>query len=215
MQIRDFRRRDSITTRLILAIIGFSSFIAIFTTAVQLFVDYRQGISRIDRDLAYVEVVNLAPITRSLWNLADESIQLQLDGLVSHPEIDYAAIRTNGEITWHAGREPDGDAIEVQYPLVYVSGDLVRELGKIQVVAGLAKIYQELFEEALVILGTNLLKTLTVAAFMYFIFHIYFTRHLTALSDYAQNMDLKESSVKNPDFKLKRRLGLRWGARCR
>ncbi len=24
-----------------------------------------------------------------------------------------------------------------------------------------------------------------------------------------------ESSVKNPDFKLKRRLGLRWGARCR
>ncbi len=25
----------------------------------------------------------------------------------------------------------------------------------------------------------------------------------------------KESSVKNPDFKLKRRLGLRWGARCR
>ena len=103
MRNRNFRRRDSIAIRLILAIIGFSSFIAVFTTAVQLFVDYRLGIDRIDRELANVKVVSLAPISKNLWDLANETIQLQLDGLVSHPEIDYAAIRVDGKITWRAG----------------------------------------------------------------------------------------------------------------
>ncbi|MCZ6859896.1 MAG: PAS domain S-box protein [Alphaproteobacteria bacterium] len=190
MQDPDIRRRDSIAIRLIVAIVGFSSFIAIFTTAVQLFVDYRQSIERIERDLAYVEAVNLAPLSKSLWDLAEETIQLQLDSLTSHPEIEYAAIRVDGRIVWRAGQKPDGDVIAVQYPLVHSSGVLDRNLGTIEIVAGLSNIYQQLFEKAIVILGTNLLKTLAVAAFMYFLFHMYFTRHLIALADYARRMDL-------------------------
>lgn len=186
----DIKPRDSIAIRLIVAIVGFSSFIAIFTTAVQLFVDYRQSIERIDRDLVYVETVNLAPISKSLWDLAEETIQLQLDSLISHPEIEYAAIRVDGKIVWRAGQEPDGDVIAVQYPLVHSSGTLERDLGTIEIVAGLTNIYQNLFEKAIVILGTNLLKTLAVAAFMYFLFHMYFTRHLIALADYTRRMDL-------------------------
>ena len=192
MRNRDFRRRDSITIRLIFAIIGFSSFVAIFTTAVQLYVDYQRDIASIDRDLAYVEVVNLAPISKSLWDLADETINLQLDSLISHPEIDYAAIRVDGKIAWRAGHEPGGDVIAVRYPLVHGSGTLERELGEIHIVVGVSKIYQQLFEKALVILGTNLLKALAVAAFMYFLFHMYFTRHLMALGNYARRIDLKD-----------------------
>ena len=188
MQIRDIRRRDSIAIRLIVAIVGFSSFIAIFTTAVQLFVDYRQSIERIDRDLAHVAAVNLAPISKSLWDLAEETIQRQLDSLISHPEIEYAAIRADGKIAWRAGQEPDGDVIAVQYPLVFRSRSQEQELGTIEIVAGLSNIYQQLFEKAIVILGTNLLKTLAVTAFMYFLFHMYFTRHLIAFANYARRM---------------------------
>jgi len=193
MQNREIKRRDTIAVRLIIAIVGFSSFIAIFTTAVQLFVDYRQSIDRIDRDLAYVKAVNLAPISKSLWDLAEETIQLQLDSLISHPEIEFVAIHVDGRIVWHAGQEPDGDVIAVQYPLVYSSGVLDRDLGTIEIVAGLSNIYQQLFENAIVILGTNLLKTLAVAAFMYFLFHMYITRHLIALADHARRIGLMDS----------------------
>ena len=192
MRDPDIRRRDSIAIRLIVAIVGFSSFIAIFTTAVQLFLDYRQSIERIDRDLAYVEAVNLAPLSKSLWDLAEETIQLQLDSLISHPEIEFVAILVDGKIAWRAGQEPDGDVIAVQYPLVHSSGTLERDLGTIEIIASLSSIYQQLFEKAIVILGTNLLKTLAVAAFMYFLFHLYVTRHLKALGNYARRINIKD-----------------------
>ncbi len=191
MRRRSFRRRDSIVLRLIVSIIAFSSLIAIFATAVQLFVDYRQGLKRIDSELTYAEVVTLAPISKSLWEFADETTQLQLDSLVSHPDVDYTEILVDGKTVWQAGREPEGDTVEAQYPLEFADGPFQRELGSIRIVAGLSRIYQELFDKALIILATNLLKTLAVAAFMYFLFHIYFTRHLIALGDYARRMDLK------------------------
>ena len=50
-----WKNRESISVRLILAIVGFSTFIAIFATAVQLFLDYRRDVDRVHGDLAYVE----------------------------------------------------------------------------------------------------------------------------------------------------------------
>ncbi len=105
--------------RLILAIVGFSTFIAIFTTAVQLFLDYRRDLDRVHRELAYVEVVSLRPLSTNLWNLAEENVQQQLDSLVNHPGIDYAAIKVKDRIAWASGTEPKGAAIMAEYPLVH------------------------------------------------------------------------------------------------
>ena len=69
-----WKTRDSISARLIVWIIGFSSFLAIFASAVQLFLDYRQDIDRVHRDLAHVQVVNLKPLAQSLWEVAEEPL---------------------------------------------------------------------------------------------------------------------------------------------
>ncbi len=177
---------------MILGIVGFSSFIAIFSTAVQLFLDYRRDLDRVQSEFAYVQVVSLQPLSTNLWNMAEENVQQQLDSLANHPGIDYAAIRVKDRIAWTSGTEPKGAAVMAEYPLVHERANFKRELGRLQIVAGLSAIYQQLVEKALVILGTNFLKTLTVAAFMYVLFHIFFTRHLVALSDYARNMNLKD-----------------------
>jgi PAS domain S-box-containing protein len=187
-----WKSRESISVRLILGIVGFSTFIAIFTSAVQLFLDYRRDVDRVHSDLAYVEVVSLRPLSTNLWNLEEENVQQQLDGLANHPGIDYAAIKLEGEIAWDSGTEPKGNVITAEYPLVYERRNVRQELGRLHIVAGLSAIYQQLVEKALVILGTNFLKTLAVAAFMYVFFHIFFTRHLVALAGYARNMNLKD-----------------------
>jgi signal transduction histidine kinase len=186
------KNRKSISGRLIVAIIGFSTFIAIFTSAAQLFVDYRRNMDRGHGDLAYVEVVSLRPLATNLWDLAEENVQQQLDSLVNHPGIDYAAIRVKNKIAWDSGINPKGGIIAAEFPLVYEQRNVRQELGRLRVVAGLNIIYQQLIEKAMIILGTNFLKTLAVGAFMYVLFHIFFTRHLVALADYARNINLKD-----------------------
>ena len=92
-------------------IIGFSTCLATLIAGLQLFHEFRKGVDRIHRELNYVKVANLSPITTSLWDLAEENVQLQREGLVNHPDIVYAAITINGNITAKAGVKLDSDVI--------------------------------------------------------------------------------------------------------
>jgi len=184
----EWARRNSVSTRLILGIIGFSSFIAIFTTAVQVFLDYQRDVDKIHNDLAYMESVSLPPIAKSMWELSEQSIVLQLDSLISHPGINHVAIQVDGKVTWSAGTVPAGDVIMSEHSLEYSQGSTKYKLGQIRITAGLTEIYQKVLRQTAVILGSNFLKTLVVAVFMYVLVYFLITRHLASLAVYAKKM---------------------------
>jgi len=185
----------SLTVRLIIWIIGFSSFVAVFTTGIQLYVDYRDGIDQIDRELSYIEFVNLPPITKSLWVLAQDEVQLNLDSLVKRPEIHYVVINVDGIPAFSAGQRPTGDVLSSTYELVFSEDDAARKLGEIEIVTGLSDVYQHVIEKALVIFGSNILKSMVVAVFMFVLFHFYLTRKLSALASYTRSINFENLSV--------------------
>jgi hypothetical protein len=83
--------------RLIVALVLFSSFITALTTAIQLFIDYRRDLESIESAFALVETSYLESLTHSLWVVDAELIETQLAGLLRLPDVEYAAIRVDGE----------------------------------------------------------------------------------------------------------------------
>jgi PAS domain S-box-containing protein len=188
-------RKLSLTVRLIIWIIGFSSFVAVFTTATQLYIDYRDDIDHIDREFSYIEFVNLPPITESLWILSDDVVQLQIDSLVKRPEIHFVSIEVDDTLSFSAGDRPIGDVLSSTYDLIFNDGDFARKLGEIEIVTGLSDVYQRVVEKAVVIFGVNVLKSMVVAVFMFVLFHFYLTRKLTALASYTRGINFENLSV--------------------
>jgi len=187
-------KKLSLTVRLIIWIIGFSSFVAVFTTAIQLYIDYRDDIDQIDRELSYIEFVNLPPITKSLWVLSQDAVQLQLDSLIKRPEIHFVKINVDGGSVFSAGERPTGDILSSTYELVFSEDETARKLGEIEIVTSLSDVYQHIIEKAFVIFGSNILKSMVVAVFMFVLFHFYLTRKLAALASYTRGINVENLS---------------------
>ena len=79
----------SIARRLILYIFLFSALLICLTTLIQLLLDYRKDVSQIEGRIQRIAESHLKGITRSLWELNDDLLKIQMEGVLSLPDILY------------------------------------------------------------------------------------------------------------------------------
>ncbi len=166
--------KSSIAKRLLIAIITLSSIAALFVSGLQLYLDYESGIERIRRDLDYVKLVSLTPLTWSIWDWDEEAIEAQMQALVNHPTIDYAQIKALKNTPTEFGSKIPGRSIMATYPLAHRDGDVIHNLGVLSVEASLSRLFQHLLEKTLVVLGINLVMILMLVSVIYMLFHVLF-----------------------------------------
>ena len=77
---------------LILYIVLFSYLVTLVLTAIQLRIDYNQGIDAIYQRIDQIQKTNIDSIRQSLWTLDHSSIDLQLDGLSRIRDITFVEI---------------------------------------------------------------------------------------------------------------------------
>ncbi len=178
--------------RLTISIILLSSAITLILTCIQLYWTYRTEITGIETNLTQIEQVHLKALSQSLWAANQTEVQLQLEGVVKIPGIDYAAIHEDKKLSSEAGKRPLRNIIERSYPLTYKYRSATQQIGTLTIVANIATIYQHLLNQAAIILASNAFKTFMVAAFMLLFFHKQVNRFLTSITDYLYNIDLQE-----------------------
>jgi len=198
------KNKNSIVKQLLFAIIMLSTIAALLVSALQLYLDYKNGIERIRRDLDYVKLVSLTPLTSSIWNWDEDAIEAQMRALINHPTIDYAEINALNNTSTEFGTKIPGRSITTIYPLAYNDGEEKHELGILSVEASLSRLFQQLLEKTLVVLGTNLLMILVLVSIIYMLFHVLFTRQLNALVEYVRGLDF-ENAKKPFTFQRKSR----------
>ncbi len=182
--------RSPLARRLIVAIILFSSAIALVLTGMQLYVEYRYDLKGIETDLAQVEQVHLKALAQSLWATNNKELALQLEGMVQVPHLEYVAVH-EGERLWaEAGRRASANTIERSYPLVYRHRESSRQIGTLTVVASLDSIYRHLLAQAVIILASNGFKTFLVVGFIFVVFYRLVNRHLLTVTDYLHDLDV-------------------------
>ncbi len=194
--------------RILAYILICSTIFAILATAVQLYFDYRNDVTVMERRLKDVQNSNIMQLSRSLWEVDRELVQLQLDGIVQLPDIVYVDLRTSNGDFFHSGNLPVSARI-IKHPFNISHTDKKSyNLGELNVVISLESIYQRLWDKVLIIFVTQSIKAFLVSVLILMIVQFLVTRHLGAMADYARqlhigNLDeslhLNRKTPKTPD----------------
>jgi PAS domain S-box-containing protein len=191
-RIRTFR--DSIGFRLLAAVLLFSSVVTLVLTAMQLYLDYDREVSVIEVRLDEIGRSSLGSLGESLWNLDQNQLKLQLDGILRLPDIRAAEIREIADrpnpIRFAVGERATRSTIAREYHVDYAMHGGNRQIGVLYVEATLTDVYRQLMTRALVILASQAAKTFLVSLFILYVFHWLVTRHLIAIARFVSGYNL-------------------------
>lgn len=185
-------KKNSIAYRLTFLVILFSTTVAILSTALQLYLDYRRDVQGIYAFFESIQESSIRPLEESVWILDDLQINLQLEGILKRENVVYAAVEMDGEMTWDKGEHVVSNSLFHVFPLHHQVRGKPEQIGRLHVIASLDGIQQRLVQRIVVLLVSNAVKTFVVAGFILFLFQKSLTQHLVRLANYVQDIDLKQ-----------------------
>lgn len=172
------RTRSPLAQRLIIWTVLFSSIITLGLTAYQLIRDYRHDLGVIEENFDQIRIVHLPTLAKSLWATDQTRLELQLQGMLQMPDMQYLELREGHEIWAHAGTPASGNVLSRTLPILHSQDGRPIEIGQLTAVASLDGVYTRLANRAFVILLSNGVKTFLVATFLLVIFHYFVGRHV-------------------------------------
>ncbi|BEU01522.1 sensor histidine kinase [Agarivorans sp. OAG1] len=181
---------NSLSLRMLSYILICSTLLALIITLIQLRYDYKQDVQVIEESIDQIEVSFLQPIAASLWNLDEEQVEVQIEGIMNLPNMQYVLVKEilgSSEVPLLArGRSADRYDLSQEFELIY-QGEMV---GKLFVAASLEQVYERLWQKAMLILISQTVKTLVVSIGILFIIYYVIVRHLNTIVEYTRNLDL-------------------------
>ena len=187
-----------IARKLITRTILFSSAITLIITAFNLYERYNFDISLIDSRFDQISNVHLSSLNNNLWLADKPELLVHLNGILKIPDIQYLEVYNEDKLWASAGTKKNKNVKPRNYNMIYLYKGKELNIGTLKVEADLEHVYQNIYEELWLTLGTNGAKTFLVAFFMFFLFHNLVIRHLHKIAEGVNQFDIKE-----PDSKLK------------
>ncbi|MCR6739692.1 ATP-binding protein [Aeromonas dhakensis] len=182
--------RNGLSYRLLSYILVCSTVLAMIITVLQLAWDYRKDVAVIEDSIGQIEASFLQPIAASLWNLDEEQVKVQIEGIMNLPNMQFVMVKEmlgNSEVPLLTqGVERESYDISQEFNLTY-QGEIV---GKLFVAASLEQIYQRLIEKSVLIMVSQTIKTLVVSFCILIIIYYLVVRHLNRIAHYAQKLNL-------------------------
>lgn len=180
--------KRSVASRLIIYIVLFSSVVTLLTTSLQLYREYKRDVEVVVGAVENLRISHLDSLTRSLWALDNEQIQLTVDGIARIADIQRIEVVDSYGVTHSAGSSSNNANRIYRFPLVHVEDSRDFVLGELRVIVDLQGIYSRLFDRIWLILLSNGLRTFAVSTFVFLIFQHLVTRHLQQIASYAQQV---------------------------
>lgn len=197
--------KNPIGPRLIRSIILISTFFSIIATGVQLYSDYVSETDRIHDRLQQIKSSTLENIRLNMWQDNTELISLQLENLLSFPDITHVSIEKDGNILYNYGIDLQSDAIIQRYPLTHIYNKKEYHLGTLNLQASLEQVRDKIKERFYLIAITQTAKTFIVAFIILYVFTHMICKHLFKIVDYAYKITHDPSSTKTLHLDLKTR----------
>ncbi len=172
-------------------ILLFSSIITLIGTSIQLYLEYNKDKTQIQNTLDQIETAHLQSIVNNLWLSDQELINVQLQEMLSLPDIKHIAIYSDGEEKISVGSRKSTTIISREYPLTYAFRNQEVNLGSLRIDGSLDNALQRLRSRVYVILLTQGIKTFLVSLFIFFVFYFLIGRHLRTIADFARRIDLQ------------------------
>jgi PAS domain S-box-containing protein len=197
-RVRSFAAmRDRLGVRLLSRVLLFSVCVTLILTLLQLFIEYRNEVSLLERRLEQIGNSYPDSIADRLWALDENQLRLQLSGILRRLDVRFVEIRELGRsgepfVMSFGEKSTSSATITREYPLRYnVQGqDMV--IGTLYVQATLDNIYGRLFNTGLTILIRQAAEIFLVSLFIVYIFHSLVTRHLFAIATFVDSYRIND-----------------------
>lgn len=188
---------NGIGGRLLVLILLFSSLVTLLLTFGQLFFDFSRDVSGIEKRLTEIRQSYVGSLSASLWNMDQELLRSQLDGVVRLPDMVSATVTetvdgVNTPVIIAAGDASVTSHIVREFPLFSNKRDGSRQIGILRVEATLSNVYRRLIDKALIILASQGLKTFIVSFFILYVVFRLVTRHLVHISSFLTRVNPRE-----------------------
>ncbi len=175
--------------RLLLRVLLFSLCFTVLASTVQLYFEYRREMRDIDARLELIRVGYLASFERSLWDLNQEQLNVQLHGLADFPDIAQVRLRSTDFNLAQDAEVKHGPLRVEHYALAFQPPDGERRaLGELEISIDLGAVYRRLLLGGL----TNLLWMgvflCGLAVALSWLFHSLVTRHLRVMADFVRGL---------------------------
>ncbi len=215
LNLRQYARENPIAFRLLGLIVVSSSLITLFAILLQLYSNFHDDVSSLEKRLDQVRISTLASITKSLWGFDQEQLSIQIHSVLDVQDVvqvqvvwrDWNNAEQSMVVSNNKYSQTEIDAKKSQflvkeYPLTYEDASTPEQrLGTLQVTASLSSIYDKLWERALFIAIVQSTKTLLISLFILWLVHALLTRHMESIANYARNLNLESL---NKPLRLKR-----------
>ncbi len=175
--------------RLLLFILLFSLCFTLVASAVQLYIEYRREMRDIEARLELIRVGYLDSFERSIWDLNQEQLKMQVRGLADFPDIAWVHL-TSADFDLQVGApEPQSQLRRERFPLAYQPpGGEVRHLGELEIAIDLGAVYKRLYATGLTSLLWMGVFLCGLAVALSWLFHRLVTRHLQVMADFARRI---------------------------
>ncbi|MGE8190723.1 ATP-binding protein [Pseudomonas sp. NPDC086278] len=182
-------RPSRLLRRLLLFILLFSLCFTVLASSVQLYFEYRREMRDIDARMALIRAGYVASLERSLWDLNQEQLNVQLRGLVDFSDVTRVRLTSPDFILQQGNPNPVGPLRIERFELDYQppSGP-VRHLGRLEVSTDLGAVYERLFATGLTSLLWMSVFLCGLAVTLCGLFYRLVTRHLKAMAEFARSI---------------------------
>ncbi|MDO6684145.1 MULTISPECIES: response regulator [unclassified Agarivorans] len=187
--IREFYRsrlNRQLSTRIILI----SAFVTIMVSMLDIFIDYRKALDDIDQEHSRIINSDLNALQNAMWYLVTESIELQLNSTLDHPDISYVKLVTSVDQQWELGKPvTSNQAIESSIEITHkVDHETTTLLGQLTIQSDLNSLYKRLAEKALSVLLYNGLAIIIVSLLIVLLVHRMVTLPLNKMTSFFDNL---------------------------
>ncbi|MBS3804213.1 MAG: EAL domain-containing protein [Oleiphilaceae bacterium] len=207
-RFQQFRSKSPLSFRLLGYILLFSSAFSLVASAIQIYTDFRNDVALVERRLSVIETSYASSLSRSIWALDQKLLEIQMEGIMSLPDITHLHLTVLPDSEMIMGELPaDTSVIQHQFKLNHDNSERY-ELGELTVTAGMGRIYSSMRHKMAVILTTEFFKTFFIAILIVWVFRYFITRHLSAMSSYTRQFSLenldKPLLLDRPDTRINR-----------
>jgi signal transduction histidine kinase len=177
--------------RIVGAVIAFTFCIAALVSGLQIYSAYRSALIDAQAHFIDIEKSYLPSLAAGLWSVDQLRVDALLDGIAQLPDVGYIELQDELGQRW-SRRHPhyQNDLLEHTFPIIFREGDEQFPLGELTVVLMSSDIKARLIHTAKSIAITTSITLFSTVFFVLFIVRRWITRHLEAMADYAQALDL-------------------------
>lgn len=185
---------NGLTGKTTLIIILCSMLFSIIFTAIQINLDYRRDLKKINDLFTMVEKSYLPTINYSLFYLDNQQVMLLLEGITNIPEFSFLEISeihgNTSYIRYFSGIMPKTNYLKKEWRLSFIFKGEERELGTMKIYASLESIQSVRIQRFMTSLGLNLIKSLILGALIFITINRLVFRHLRDITSYISRIEL-------------------------